>query len=135
MHTSCSHTLHRAIQYGLRSKTEAVLFSRKRKHWQARSEKTIQVGEQAVRFAREAMCWLGIWLDPALTLSENRHRCGGETRRDEARLRRIVSRHGVPPAAARNLQMAIVQGTVLRVSEPTWSGRKGVEGEYQAAIN
>ena len=41
----------------------------------------------------------------------------------------------VPPAAARNLQMAIVQGTMLHASEHTWNGRAGVEGECPRAIN
>ena len=31
--------------------------------------------------------------------------------------------------------MAIIQGTMLYASELTWGGGKGVEGEYQAAIN
>ena len=44
-------------------------------------------------------------------------------------------RGGVPPAAARNLQLAIVQGTMIYASELTWSGRTDVEGEYQMAIN
>ena len=50
-------------------------------------------------------------------------------------LRRIVSQYGVPPTAARNLQAAIVQGTMLYASELTWNGKKGVEDEYQLAIN
>ena len=31
--------------------------------------------------------------------------------------------------------MAIIQGTMLYASELTWNGGKGIEGEYQAAIN
>ena len=31
--------------------------------------------------------------------------------------------------------MAIVQGTMLYASELTWNGKKGLEGEYQKAIN
>ena len=42
-----------AVRFGA-FKTEAVLFSRNRKHWPARGEKTIWVGDQAIRFAREA---------------------------------------------------------------------------------
>lgn len=50
------------------------------------------------------------------------------TRQAKARLRRIVSKYGVLPAAARNLQSAIVQGNMLYASELTWDGHKGVEG-------
>ena len=57
------------------------------------------------------------------------------TRQAEAGLRRIVSKYGVPPAAARNLQPTIVQGTMLYASELTWDGHKRVEGEFQRAIN
>ena len=75
------------------------------------------------------------WLDSALTLQGNRRRRIGKTRQAEARTRRIVSQYGAPPASARNLQMSLVQGTMLYAAELTWSGQKGVEGEYQRAIN
>ena len=71
----------------------------------------------------------------SLNLAENRRRRIGKTRQAEARLRRIVSQYGVPPAAARNLQAAIVQGTMLYASELTWNGKSTVEEEYQLAIN
>ena len=115
------------------SKTEAILLSRKRKHRQ--SNRAIRVGNQTVRFAREATRWLGIWLDSSLSLAENRRRRIGKARQAEARLQRIVSTYGVPPSSARTFQMAIIQGTVLYASELTWNRGKGVEGEYQAAIN
>ena len=118
------------------SKTEAMLLSRRKKHWQAKGEKVIHVGEgHSVRFNREATRWLGIWLDSALTLRENRQRCLGRARKAEARIRRLVTAHGVPPASARDLQSAVVQGTLLYAAELTWNGRRGMEGEYQAAIN
>ena len=115
------------------SKTEAILFSKRRKH--RRREREIRVGTRRVRFNPGATRWLGIWLDSTLNLTENRKRRIGKTRQAEARLRRIVNQYGVPPAAARNLQAAIVQGTMLYASELTWSGGKEVEKEYQLAIN
>ena len=60
------------------SKTEAILFSRKRKHRQC--QRGIRVGDQTVRFAPGATRWLGIWLDSAPTLQENRRRGIGKTR-------------------------------------------------------
>ena len=88
-----------------------------------------------MHFAPDAIRWLGIWLDSALTLQENRQRRIGKTRQAEATIRQIVNQYGVPPASARNLQMALVQGTMLYAAELTWSGRSGAEGEYQRAIN
>ena len=75
--------------------------------------------------------------DPGLqlTLQENRRRRIGKTRQAEARICRIVNQYGVPPASARNLQMALVQGTMLYAAELTWSGQRNIEGEYQQAIN
>ena len=116
------------------SKTEAILFSNRRKHRQCRRE--IRVGStHRVRFAGEATRWLGIWLDASLNLEENRRRRIGKTRQAEAKLRRIVNQYGVPPASARNLQAAIVQGTMLYASELTWNGQDKVEKPYQLAIN
>ena len=74
-------------------------------------------------------------MDASLNLAENRRQRIGKTRQAEARLRRVVNQYGVPPAATRNLQAAIVQETILYASELTWNGGKEVEEEYQLAIN
>ena len=88
-----------------------------------------------MRFAGEETRWLGIRLDASLSPEENRRRRIGKTRQAEAKLRRIVNQYSVPPASARNLQAAIVQGTMLYASELTWNGQDNVEGPYQLAIN
>lgn len=95
----------------------------------------IQVGEQTVHFNHDSTRWLGVWLDSALTLRDNRQRCIARARQAESRLRHLVTTYGVPPASARNLQTAIVRCTMLYAAELTWNGSKGMEGEYQAAIN
>ena len=116
------------------TKTEAILFSNRRRHRKCRRE--VRVGStHRARFAGEATRWLGIWLDASLNLEENRRRRIGKTRQAEAKLRRIVNQYGVPPASARNLQAAIAQGTMLYASELTWNGQDKVEGPYQLAIN
>ena len=38
-------------------------------------------------------------------------------------------------ALPRNLQMAIIQGTMLYAAELTGKRQRGIEGEHQAAIN
>ena len=53
----------------------------------------------------------------------------------KARIRRLTTKYGVPPASARNLQMVIVQGTMLYATELTWNSGKGMGGKYQAAIS
>lgn len=59
----------------------------------------------------------------------------GQGTAGRGKTRRLVNTHGVPPASARNLQQAVVQGALLYVSEIMWNGKKVLEGEYQAVIN
>ena len=67
--------------------------------------------------------------------AKNRQWRIGPTRQAEARIRPIVNHYGVPPAAARNLQLSFVLGTMLYASELTWARQKGSEGEHQWEIN
>jgi ribonuclease HI len=118
------------------SKTEAVLFTRNRRLWGQRQRMSVRVEGRDVPFTKEATRWLGIWLDPGLLMSDNRRKCIARARKAEAALRGLVGRNGVPPAAARNLQTAIVQSTMLYASELTWTGQEGpMSREYQLAIN
>ena len=110
-----------------KGKTEALLFSKRRKH--KRCWREIRVGAHRVGFNPGTTRWLGIWLDASLNLAENRRWIIGKTRQAEARLRRIVNQYGVPPPAAGNLQSAIVQGTMLYATELTWNGKENVERE------
>ena len=86
-------------------------------------------------FATEATRWSGVWLDSALTLRESRRRSMNRARAAEAQTRRLVSRRGLPPASARNLQNAIVSGTMLYAADLTWDGSKKMEGEVQRTLN
>ena len=74
------------------------------------------MGDQQTHFAKGAVRWLGLWLGSAVALVENR-RCVNRTRQAEARIRRIVSKHGIPPVSARNLQLAVIQVALLYASE------------------
>ena len=77
------------------------------------------MGDHTVHLSREATRWLGIWLDSTLSLAENGRRRIGRARQAEFKLWSIVNLYGVPPAAALNLQMAIVQRTMLYAPELT----------------
>jgi len=52
-------------------KTEAALFRKKKRTPTA----TVTVGDRMVPFSKEATRWLGIWLDPKLTLKDHRATC------------------------------------------------------------
>lgn len=77
---------------------------------------------QAIHSARDTH-WLGIHLAPALTRRENRRRCANRARQAEARIRRLMTKYGAPPASARNLPAAIAQGALMYAAELTWNGR------------
>ena len=74
-------------------------------------------------------------MDSALTLQESWRRSTGRARAKEATLRRLFTRHGLPPALARNLQQAIVSGTMLYASELVWDGSKRMERDTQLVLN
>ena len=117
------------------AKTEAILFSKKKKHARERVRQRVRVGDRSFHFNKEATRWLGVWLDSSLTLRENQRRCIGRARRAEARLRRLVGGNGIPPASARALQMAIIHGSMLYGTELTWMGQREMAREFQLVIN
>ena len=106
-----------------------------RNHGRAKRERAVRVDGRSVPFASEATRWLGVWLDSALTLRESRRRSMNRARAAEASIRRLVTKFRVPPALARNLQQAIVSGTMLYALELTWNGSRKVEMETQMALN
>ena len=110
------------------AKTEAILLSRRRSHGRAKRERGVVVDKVTVPFATTAT-WLGVWLDSALTLRESRRRSTNRARAAEASIRRMVSKHGLPSASARNLQNAIVSGTMLYAAAYIgWVQEGGREG-------
>ena len=117
------------------SKTEATLFTRKRKHWKKRAEARTRVGEHTIQFNKEVTRWLGIWLDSSLKLTTHRQKRINRAKVAERRLRSLVDKFGTTPATARTLQTAIIQSTMLYGAELTWDGKKTHAQQYQLAIN
>ena len=68
------------------SKTEAILLTRSKKLWGKKGRRPIRVGNQQVFFARGATRWLGVWLDSALSMVENRRKCMNRAREANARI-------------------------------------------------
>jgi len=117
------------------SKTEAIRFTRSKRHLARRLDVKMRVRGRDITFAKEATRWLGVWLDPALKMNVNRRKCINRAKAAAARLQGLVGRNGIPPSSARNLQLAIIQSTMMYVSELTWTGKGPMENEYQLAIN
>ena len=114
------------------SKTEALLLSKKRG---IRREGGIQIRERIVPFARKATRWLGVWLDHSLSLRASRKRVLNRAKRADAAVQKMVGKYGVPPASARNLQQALIHGTLLYAAELSWKGTKKEERDVQVLSN
>ena len=117
------------------SKKEAILLSRKRGLVQDLVAEPVRVGDLFFPFASEATRWLGVWLDSALTLRTSRRKALNRARAKEATLRRLVTKRGLAPAAARNLQQAIVSGTMLYAQQLSWDRSRKIEREAQVVLN
>ena len=96
------------------AKTVAILLSKKRG---IRREPGVSVGGKVVPFAGAATRWLGVWLDASLNLRESRRRVLNRAKRMDSAVQKMVGKYGVPPASARNLQQALVHGTLLYGAE------------------
>ena len=70
-------------------------------------------------------------MDSALSLKESRRRVLNKAKGAEASIRRLVTRFGVPPASARNLQQALIHGTLLYGAELAWDESRKMAGEVQ----
>jgi hypothetical protein len=77
---------------------------------------------------------LEVWIDSALRLTTHRQKCIARARATEKQLRRLIGKFGVPPASARNIQIAIIQSTLMYGAELTWTGKAPDAKGYQPAI-
>ena len=93
------------------------------------------MGERTVPFAREATRWLGVWMDASLNLRESRRRVLNRAKRMDSAVQKMVGKYGVPPASARNLQQALIHGTLLYGAELSWNGTKKEEKNVQILTN
>jgi hypothetical protein len=66
-------------------KTEAILFSKHQEH-QADIDIKVWVGHHEIAYNRQAMHWLGVWLDPKLTLNQYHHKWTTKAKQQQARI-------------------------------------------------
>ena len=83
-------------------KTEAILFSRNRRHWKNRTGGSTQIRlqDRTVPYNRKATRWLGVWLDSRLSWKEHNRVYEVKARKVEKRVASLVRRNGVPPISA-----------------------------------
>ena len=93
------------------SKTEAMLFSksqRQRLSKQFQGTK-IKVGNEKIRFNKEATRWLGVWLDSQLKFTSHINERVRRARTAEVQIKSLIRTYGLTPGLVRQIQIAIVQ--------------------------
>ena len=116
-------------------KTEAVLFTRKRKLAKKIRQARINLQGKRIKFNSEATKWLGIWLDSGLSFKTHYQTRLQKAKAAENRLRSISSTYGLPPGLVRKVQIAAVQSVALYGAEIWWRGQKTWAQEIQQLIN
>ncbi|KAM0708550.1 hypothetical protein Q7P35_005202 [Cladosporium inversicolor] len=118
------------------SKTEVLLFSRRRKVLRAVEKVDVRIGEQAFAIKQEATKWLGFWLDQKLLFKTN-----FENRMASAKgaLQRVASlsssNGGLSVSLMRRVVVAAVTSVALYGSEIWWKGQQDRVNKLQLLLN
>jgi hypothetical protein len=118
------------------SKTEVLLFSRRRKVVQAAKSVVFRIGEQSFAIKQEATEWLGFWLDSKLsfrTCVENRMASAKGALYRAASLSR--SNGGLSINLMRRVIVAAVTSVALYGSELWWRGQQDRVNKLQLLLN
>ena len=118
------------------SKTEVLLFSRRRKVLRAAGEVAVRIGEQTFAIKQEATKWLGFWLDQKLSFKTH-----FENRMASAKgaLQRVASlsnsNGGLSVSLMRRVVVAAVTSVALYGSEIWWRGQQDRVNKLQSLLN
>ncbi|KAI7712086.1 hypothetical protein KC353_g8529 [Hortaea werneckii] len=137
------HIARDAIQWGSDnkadfevSKTEVLVFSRRRGILQATKDAAIRIGEQTFAVKQEATKWLGFWLDSKLSFKthfENRIASAKGALQRVSSLSR--SNGGLSADLMRRVVVAAVTSVALYGSEIWWRGQKDRVKKVQLLLN
>jgi hypothetical protein len=116
-------------------KTEAVLFTKKRKLTKKIQLAKINLQDKRIKFNSEATKWLGIWLDSGLSFKAHYQTRLQKAKSAENRLRSISSTYGLPPGLVRRVQITAVQSVALYGAEIWWRSQKTWAQDIQQLIN
>jgi hypothetical protein len=118
------------------SKTEVLLFSRRRKVLQAARSVGVRIGEQSFAIKQESTKWLGFWLDSKLSFKthfENRMASAKGALDRVASLSR--SNGGLSIDLMRRVIVAAVTSVALYGSEVWWRGQQDRVNRLQLLLN
>jgi len=123
-----------ACQFDI-EKTEAMLFTRRRKNKEPKMNARVRVGSHEVPYNKEATRWFGVWLDDMLTLNDHTKRTLAKARRAQIRLRSLMVKKGLSSEGCKRIQVAAVQAVALYGSELWWRGQENRAQEVQKLLN
>jgi len=131
-------TSRRDLQFDT-AKTAAAPFTHRnghKKHLWLKLTAKIKVGNGFVRFNKEAMRWLGVWMDAHLTFKEHHNQCMKKARAAEAQLRTLTKMHGILPVRVRAVHIPCVQAVALYGCELRWDPQEiGRREDLQLLLN
>jgi len=123
-----------ACQFNI-EKTEAMLFTRRRKNKEPKMNARVRVGSYKVSYNKEATRWLGVWLDDMLTLNDHTKKTLAKARRAQARVKSLMAKKGLSLEGCKRIQVAAVQAVALYWSELWWHGQENRAQEVQKLLN
>jgi len=116
-------------------KTEAMLFTRRRKNKEPKMKARVKVGNHEVPSNTEATRWLGVWLDNMLTLNDHTKKTLAKARKAQNRVRSLMTKKGISSEGCKRIQVAAVQAVALYGSELWWHGQENRAQEVQKLLN
>ncbi|GAB7336743.1 hypothetical protein MBLNU13_g10839t1 [Cladosporium sp. NU13] len=118
------------------SKTEVLLFSRRKRVFRAATNVVVNIGEQSFAIKQDATKWLGFWLDSKLSFKthfENRMTSAKCALQRVASLSR--SNGGLPMNLMRRVVVAAVTSVALYGSEVWWRCQQDRVNKLQLLLN
>lgn len=118
------------------SKTEVLIFSKKRKFLQAAKQATVRIGEHACPINQGATKWLGFWLDSKLTFKTHFEKRITSAKGALQAVASLSRRNGgLSISLMRRVVIAAVSSVALFGAEVWWRGQKDLERRLQLLLN
>jgi len=115
-------------------KTEAMLFTRRRKNKEPKMNARVKVGSHEVSYNEEATRWLGVCLDDMLTLNDHTKKTLAKARKAQNKVRSVMTKKGLSSEGSKRIQVAAVQAVALYGSELWWHGQESRAQEIQRLL-
>lgn len=118
------------------SKTEVLVFSKRRKVLQASKEVAIRIGEQEFAIKQVATKWLGFWLDPKLSFKTHFIKRLTSAKAALQRVKGLSGSYGgLPMRLMRRIAVAAVNSIALYGAEVWWRGQQDRAKRLQMLLN